>query len=1113
MKLKHFKNFFSFIFAIILTLGLSIAFQSLLAAWTAPLANPPACLSGNPGCDAPLNTSTSAQVTNGSLWMVNSSNPSYGLIVEQGKVGIGTNTTNLNQLVAQLQVTAPTGTEGLRIISASDYSPLNIRNNANDADIFRVDQTGTLQVGIVPWARLSGVPDNVGNAISALTAGTGITVSGSGSSRTITNSAPDQTVTLTGAGATTISGTYPIFTISSTDTDTNTTYSVLPNQGLRLNGTNFALINTCSNGQLLKYINPSWACADDNSGAGGTVTSVTAGSGLSGGTITTSGTISLDMANANTWTGTQTFSALQTSQANISGNVIKAQGGATEVAVNYRGSAKGFTVYDNTTSLFRVDSAGDVSVTQKLTVSGNIVVNGTVDGIDVSAKATNWDTAYNERRQWDGGATNLTAATGRTSLGLNALASASLSCSANQIAKWNGSSWACGDDNSGAGGTVTSVTAGSGLSGGTITTSGTISLDLANANTWNGTQTFSAVTINGAAALSLTQTTNANFYIDSNKGLQLRLDKDDLTDGSSDSSAFNINNGANSTIWSVDETGTLNTGIIPWAKLTSVPSGLSDGDNDTTYNILASQGLRLSGTSFGLINTCSNNQLLKYNSTSSSWACGDDSAGSGTVTSISAGTGLSGGTITTSGTISLNTTNPNTWSGTQTFNSGLQTNQASISGNIINTKTGVSEIAINYNSNAGKGFTVYDSLTSPLFRVDSAGDVSVTQKLTVSGNIVVNGTVDGIDVSAKATNWDTAYNERNRWDGGSTGLTAATGRTSLGLNALASATLACSANQIAKWNGSAWACANDNAGGGASYSAGTGLSLTGTTFSLNLANVNTWTATTTLSNANLVMTGTAAMKFNQTTLSYFFIDSNKGIQLRLDADNNDSSSFNINNGANTTIWSVDETGTLNTGIIPWARVTGAPSFLTSETDPQVNTLTNGKWCTTDGSVINCASDAPSGGSGSGMTNPMTKLGDIIYGGTDGAATKLAGAAGFLKSTGAAAPSFAALVADDIPNLGAAKITTGTFTNARIASAATWNAKAPTASPTFTGSVTMPGTGIWNSSGFVGIGTTTPSYKLEVVGGSIKATGGLIIETRTSDPASPATGQIWLRTDL
>ena len=46
--------------------------------------------------------------------------------------------------------------------------------------------------------------------------GTGITTSGTYPNFTITNSLPDQTVALTGAGGTTITGTYPNFTISST---------------------------------------------------------------------------------------------------------------------------------------------------------------------------------------------------------------------------------------------------------------------------------------------------------------------------------------------------------------------------------------------------------------------------------------------------------------------------------------------------------------------------------------------------------------------------------------------------------------------------------------------------------------------------------------------------------------------------------------------------------------------------------------------------------------------------------------------------------------------------------------------------------------------------------
>ena len=35
-------------------------------------------------------------------------------------------------------------------------------------------------------------------------------------------------------------------------------------------------------------------------------------------------------------------------------------------------------------------------------------------------------------------------------------------------------------------------------------------------------------------------------------------------------------------------------------------------------------------------------------------------------------------------------------------------------------------------------------------------------------------------ITDNSTNWDTAYTDRNKWDGGATGLTAATGRTSLG---------------------------------------------------------------------------------------------------------------------------------------------------------------------------------------------------------------------------------------------------------------------------------------------------------------------------------------------
>ena len=72
-----------------------------------------------------------------------------------GKMGINNSapTSTVN-----LQINASTSTEGLRIVSASNYSPLNIRNSSDNADIFRVDQNGSLAVGSVPWGQLTNFP-------------------------------------------------------------------------------------------------------------------------------------------------------------------------------------------------------------------------------------------------------------------------------------------------------------------------------------------------------------------------------------------------------------------------------------------------------------------------------------------------------------------------------------------------------------------------------------------------------------------------------------------------------------------------------------------------------------------------------------------------------------------------------------------------------------------------------------------------------------------------------------------------------------------------------------------------------------------------------------------
>jgi hypothetical protein len=70
--------------------------------------------------------------------------------------------------------------------------------------------------------------------------------------------------------------------------------------------------------------------------------------------------------------------------------------------------------------------------------------------------------------------------------------------------------------------------------------------------------------------------------------------------------------------------------------------------------------------------------------------------------------------------------------------------------------------------------------------VDIVGSykVAVVDIPDLPTSIITSGTFADARI-ASASNWNTAYTDRNKWDGGSSGLTAATGRTSLGLGTAA----------------------------------------------------------------------------------------------------------------------------------------------------------------------------------------------------------------------------------------------------------------------------------------------------------------------------------------
>lgn len=105
--------------------------------------------------------------------------------------------------------------------------------------------TALSNLGAYPASNPAGYTTNTGTVTSIdLTAGTGVSVSGgpitTSGAITVTNTAPDQIVSLTGAGTTAVTGTYPSFTITSNDqyvgtvTSVNGTGSV---NGITLTGT------------------------------------------------------------------------------------------------------------------------------------------------------------------------------------------------------------------------------------------------------------------------------------------------------------------------------------------------------------------------------------------------------------------------------------------------------------------------------------------------------------------------------------------------------------------------------------------------------------------------------------------------------------------------------------------------------------------------------------------------------------------------------------------------------------------------------------------------------------------------------------------------------------
>lgn len=145
-----------------------------------------------------------------------------------------------------------------------------------------------------------------------------------------------------------------------------------------------------------------------------------------------------------------------------------------------------------------------------ITTSGTLAITYTAGySIPTTASQTNWDSAYTQRLQWDGGSTNLVASTGRTSLGgttvgqnfftlTNPTAVTFPRINAdNTVSALDATTFRSAIGAGTGSGTVTSVTAGTGLTGGTITTTGTVALATSGvtANTYGSSTAIPVITV------------------------------------------------------------------------------------------------------------------------------------------------------------------------------------------------------------------------------------------------------------------------------------------------------------------------------------------------------------------------------------------------------------------------------------------------------------------------------------------------------------------------------------------------------------------------------------------------------------------------------------------
>jgi hypothetical protein len=227
--------------------------------------------------------------------------------------------------------------------------------------------------------------------------------------------------------------------------------------------------------------------AGGGGGGSGTVTSVTAGDGLLGGTITTSGTIDVNFGSAGNTVCEGNDARLSdartpTTHSHVAGDIGSITGPALlgrQAATT--GTAEAITLGSGLT----IDGSKQLTISASYAQQSVTMTAGTglTGGGDLSANRT-FAVAYGTSASTacEGNDARLSDARTPTAHTHAPSDITQGGATAGQVLEWSGSVWAPATLSGGGGGTVTSVTAGTGLTGGTITGTGTIAADFGTAS-------------------------------------------------------------------------------------------------------------------------------------------------------------------------------------------------------------------------------------------------------------------------------------------------------------------------------------------------------------------------------------------------------------------------------------------------------------------------------------------------------------------------------------------------------------------------------------------------------------------------------------------------------